>query len=44
MRMFAFAAFAVLTASNTLAALRIEMPDSAPVGAHAYAFKLTGVK
>jgi hypothetical protein len=24
--------------------LRIEMPDAAPVGAPAYAFKLTGVK
>jgi alpha-L-fucosidase len=30
--------------SKAAGGLRIEMPDAAPVGAHAYAFRLTGVK
>ena len=30
--------------SKAASGLRIEMPDGAPVGAHAYALKLTGVK
>ena len=30
--------------SNAGGGLRIEMPDGAPIGAHAYAFKLTGVR